>query len=446
MYIYLYIYIYIALDSFLQLLIPRLEHSLNLKLRWIKFFRDDGIVIFTGDSQLVFNILDILNQEREELQFTTELCSCGNVLGCCQSCAKSIPYLDCLVSVYQELLEDGSSIPQIKTTTYSKPTDVHHYIHPSSCTPNLTKKSSAIIKGVAYRLRLTNMLDSDLLTSLNIFSGYLETSGYDKTTIITFFTNIMKVSNRSVAFKTKELDTSFTVPLVTKLHPALPNLSKIFDQFYPIIKDCPISSVIFPRESLLSAHRKLPSLSTILANNPFLAPNIPTSPKGFHQTPGCTCKLCKESTFATYISPSKNHIGRGFSIPEPINCLAVNLVYVVTCYCGLMYVGRTAEPKGRWSNHKSHIRNSVKTCNLASHCSTQHRSTMVGKNMISTTKDVRDHLTLTLLQSVGKDGSPDDLEQCEEQWRNRLQTWVPQGLNSREDGPALMRKKKLQLS
>ena len=53
----------IALDSFLQLLIPRLEHSLNLKLRWIKFFRDDGIVIFTGDSQLVLNILDILNQE-----------------------------------------------------------------------------------------------------------------------------------------------------------------------------------------------------------------------------------------------------------------------------------------------------------------------------------------------------------------------------------------------
>ena len=155
----------IALDHFLQLLVPRLEQTLNQELRWLKFFRDDGILIFSGDSQLVFNILDILNKEREELQFTTELCPCGDVLGCCQVCPKPIPYLDCLVSVYQEILEDGSSIPQIKTSTYSKPTDVHHYIHPSSCTPNLNRKSPAIIKGVAHRLRLTNIIPNQLMST-----------------------------------------------------------------------------------------------------------------------------------------------------------------------------------------------------------------------------------------------------------------------------------------
>ena len=221
----------LALDYFIQLLLPILKQTLNLDFQWLRFFRDDGIFIFSGDSHLIFSILKILNQEREELQFTTELCSCGNVMGACDLCPKSIPYLDCLVSVYMETLEDGSKIPQLKTTTYSKPTDVHHYIPPSSCTPNLTSKSPSIIKGVAHRLRLTTMLDVDLLDKLNTFSGYLEASGYDKRAIVIAFTDIMNVSNRTIAFKSKEPDTTFKVPLVTKLHPALPNLTKIFDQF-----------------------------------------------------------------------------------------------------------------------------------------------------------------------------------------------------------------------
>ena len=433
----------IALDSFLQLMVPRLQTSLNYDFEWLKFFRDDGIFIFIGDnSKLVFDILDILNGEREELKFTTELCPCGNVMGSCQHCPKTIPYLDCKVSIYQELLEDGSSVSQLKTTTYSKPTDVHHYIPPSSCTPNLSSKFPAIIKGVAHRLRLTNMLDADLLVALNNFSGYLEASGYDKATIITFFTDIMKVSNRHLAFNIKEQDSRFKIALVTKLHPALPNLAKMIDQFYPIIKNCPASSIIFPRSSLISAHRKLPTLSNILVSNPFFIPQTPNSPRGFHQTPGCSCKLCKEATFATFISPSNSN-GRGFNIPSPINCLAVNVVYAIGCPCGRLYVGKTAAPKGRWSNHKSHIRNQQKTCNLATHCAGDHTDSMVGPGKLSASGDIKSLLKFTLLESVGPHGSPETLEIVEEQWRNKLQSWAPNGLNSREDGPILLRKKKV---
>ena len=414
-------------------------------MQWLKFFRDDGLFIFSGDSKLVFNILDILNQEREELQFTTEYCSCGNVLGSCSSCPRSIPYLDCLISVYQEQLADGSFIPQLKTTTYSKPTDIHHYIPPSSCTTNLSKRSPAIIKGVAHRLRLTNMLDSDLLLAFNNFSGYLEASGYDKVSIISFFTDMLKVSNKSVAFKIKEPDCSFKIPLVTKLHPALPNPNKIFDQFYSIINDCPFSSTIIPRVSILSAQRKLPPLSSILSSNPFNILQEPSSPKGFHQTAGCSCKLCKEAIFTTTIRNPKNP-GRGFSIPKPINCLSSNLVYSLSCPCGRMYVGKTSLIKPRWANHKSHIRKGLKTCSMASHCSLYHKDSMVGAGKLSTTELVRSSLTFTLIESVGQEGSAEDLEQCEEVWRNRLNTWAPNGLNVREDGPQIMRKKKLTIS
>ena len=151
---------------------------------------------------------------------------------------------------------------------------------------------------------------------MKIFSGYLEASGYDKKTIIKHFSAISLVSNRSLAFQTKSVDSSFKIALVTRMHPALPDINKIFDQFYFIISGCPVSTIILPRDSLISSHRKLPSLSSTLAGNPFNVPSPPTLPKGFYKSPGCSCKICKESTFKTIIhSPSLP--GRGFTIPRP---------------------------------------------------------------------------------------------------------------------------------
>ena len=120
---------------------------------------------------------------------------------------------------------------------------------------------------------------------------------------------------------------------------------------------------------------------------------------------------------------------------------AVNVVYVISCSCGLQYVGKTGEPRPRWANHKSHIRNSHKTCNMASHCLTHHKDTMVGGNKLFATKDIKDLLCFTILQSVGVNGSIGDLEELEEQWRNKLQSWSPLGLNVREDGPVRLRTK-----
>ena len=57
----------ISLDSFLQVLVPRLEQVLKVDLKWLKFYRDDGILIFFGDSNIVLDMLKIRNGERQEL-------------------------------------------------------------------------------------------------------------------------------------------------------------------------------------------------------------------------------------------------------------------------------------------------------------------------------------------------------------------------------------------
>ena len=179
-----------------------------------------------------------------------------------------------------------------------------------------------------------------------------------------------------------------------------------------------------------------------MTGNPFAIPKAPTSPRGFHQSPGCSCKICSEATFTTIISPP-NLPGRGFTIPAPINCQAVNLVYAIFCPCGLLYVGRTSLPKPRWSNHKSHIRKGHRTCNLATHYARVHRH-LVDKLTLSS--DIKEQFIFTLLESVGPNGSEAALEQLEETWRTKLLSWAPSGLNTREDGPKKMRNKKLHLA
>ena len=375
-------------------------------------------------------MLEILNSQREELTFTTEKCSCGNVLGCCKTCERAIPFLDCLISIH--FIEvDGVRVPQLKTVTYSKATDVHHYIEPTSCTPNLNSKSLAIIKGVAHRLRITNMLDEDLLTALNLFSGYLVASGYDKSTIINNFTDILNISNKSLVFREKPIDTSFKIAFVTDMHPAIPNVQKVFDRFYPVIKSCPFSSRILPREALISTSRRIRNLSSILAGNPFQLPQPSTGLKGFQRVTGCKCKICKEAFFTSMVCPQVSK-ERCFAIPAPINCRATNVIYLIVCSCGKYYVGRTELPRKRWANHKSHIRSSFTSCNLASHCVSNHKE-LVGTDKLYDLREVKTAFKFILLEALGDEVSLEDSKKKEALWRTRLESWVPVGLNIRDD-------------
>jgi general stress protein 26 len=60
---------------------------------------------------------------------------------------------------------------------------------------------------------------------------------------------------------------------------------------------------------------------------------------------------------------------------------------------------------------------------------------VVGNGKLFSTEDIKQHLTFSLLESVGEDGLQEDLQELEEKWRDRLQSWFPLGLNIREDGP-----------
>ena len=83
-------------------------------------------------------------------------------------------------------------------------------------------------------------------------------------------------------------------------------------------------------------------------------------------------------------------------------------------------------------NHKSHVRNSYTSCNLASHCVKNHPG-LVGENTLYGLDEVRNAFRFTLLESLGDGAHLNELKNREEVWRNRLESWHPVGLNVRED-------------
>ena len=78
---------------------------------------------------------------------------------------------------------------------------------------------------------------------------------------------------------------------------------------------------------------------------------------------------------------------------------------------------------------------------MATHCINIHKDQMLGDTKLRDSEVVKTLLTFTILQSIGVEGTETELESVEEDWRNKLQSWAPRGLNVREDGPIRLRQK-----
>ena len=70
---------------------------------------------------------------------------------------------------------------------------------------------------------------------------------------------------------------------------------------------------------------------------------------------------------------------------------------------------------------------------MANHCIDVHSNTMVGKKKLLNANELKSLLQFTLIDSVGEDCPASDLKKLEDRWRDRLSSWVPQGLNTRDD-------------
>jgi len=348
---------------------------------------------------------------------------------------KKMEFLDCSIT-WKQVQKGSILVWQYQVESYSKPTDCHAYLHPASCSsPHLNVNGISLAKTVGTRLRTIHSNDSALLQDLNIYCGYMCARGYKESSVKY---NLATMANRSRSLLLQghyHKPQSFVVPLVTALHPSTTILTKVTKQSFDEATNLdPLLGYLLPKESLVVAYRKLPSLQLILCRNDQNAlVNRPVPPHilGYRDT-GCRCLVCKASTFGNTVqSPAMP--GFLVKLASEITCKSgPGVIYHIVCkadkpHCRLAhYVGRAfsnnpsvyAMP-ARWSNHKSHFKYGYDNCELTKHLLKYHR----GENP-------QMFLKIQLLEIVKTE---EEAITRELYWTRKLFAFVPSGLNKRKE-------------
>ena len=419
----------------LNIMIPATEAALSTVLDWFKIYRDDGLGVTFDTPDTVLSILEFFNGFNSQIQWTLPQCSI------CQTPEVSCPHYDHLDFLdtritWKQVKKGDIQVWQFIMSAYSKPTDAHAYLSPSSCTaPHLNEEGISVAKTVGARLRAIHSSDQDLLNSLNHYSGYLIARGYQEKSIkfhLASMANRDRMGTLSGQFKPKP---KFIVPLVTDLHPAITCLSTMIStSFSPVLQSDPILNMIIPPTSLVVAYRKLPNLMRYLCcpdQNKFMSQPPLNNVCGYLDT-GCRCMVCKVSNFGRFVS-SPSLPGFKLPIPGQVSCKSgPAVVYHLVCQSGrpecrrAHYVGMASTSKPnqspmpyRWSNHKSHHKAAKNLCQMTNHLITCHKN-----------ENPQDFVTITMLEACRDKFEAKERETI---WAYNLFAFHPTGLNIREE-------------
>ena len=343
----------LAMSFLLNSMIPEAEKALAISLELFKIYRDDSLGMLFEHPEKIVQLLEFFNKFNKEIQWTLEICSlCNMPLVCCPH-YDHLDFLDIRIT-WMQVKKGDIFVWQFNTAAYSKPTDVHAYLSPSSCTaPHLNEDGVSVAKTVGVRLRSLHSNDLELLQSLNLFSGYLVSRGYNEQSIKF---NLAAMANRDRISLLKgqyKPPGKKIVPLVTDLHPAITCLSTIMSEsFSEAIRSDPLMKILIPSSSLIVSYRKLPNLARLLCcpdQNRFLEGPPVHQSTGYVDT-GCNCHVCKVSTFGRFVqSPSLP--GYKIKIPSTVSCASgPSVVYHLVCRSGrpecarAHYVGIASQP------------------------------------------------------------------------------------------------------
>ena len=127
----------------------------------------------------------------------------------------------------------------IITDVYSKPTDSHLYLPPSSCHPKHVFK--AIPFGVATRLKRNCSDETFFAERTAEYKGYLLNQGYPSTI------------SRNDLLRTRAKEAKKSFPFVITFNPKLPDVGNIITKHLFILQSNPKLKELFPRGSVIPA-------------------------------------------------------------------------------------------------------------------------------------------------------------------------------------------------
>jgi len=224
------------------------------------------------------------------------------------------------------------------TDLYSKPTDKHQYLLPSSCHLKhcLRVSHSAIkIKRIYSTVETTKQRLVDL-------RHHLKKRGYSDKVIESGFSKASEI-NRNNLLEYKEKKFNKRVPLILTYHPSLEKITGIFRHHWKEIEKSATLGKLF-LEPPVVAFRRPKSIKDTLVR---AAISRPSSTVG--QCKPCGDKRCKCSLQLQHaqVFHSKT-TEKEYKIFCNVNCKTPNVVYLLDCHiCGWQYVGESVQPLKR---------------------------------------------------------------------------------------------------
>ena len=249
----------------------------------------------------------------------------------------------------------------IQTDVYSKPTDSHLYLSPSSAHPKHVFK--AIPFGVALRLRRNCSKDCFLNKRLKEYKGYLVDQGYPEELVSREFSRAASIP-RNDLLQAKVRDSKKIFPFVLTYNPNLPSINRLIKKHFHFLLASPKLKELFPPNSIISSFRRSKNLKEILAPSKCRkgSPESITLPSAGCFTCNKTrCDLCKNFLVNSQTFSSAK-TGKTYFVRQKLSCNSANVIYLVHCKkCNLQYVGSTTtEFKVRFRNHKSSMKTNKK--------------------------------------------------------------------------------------
>ena len=351
---------------------------------WRRYI-DDIIVIWQGDNALIPAFTDWVNTLDPFLNFSS---TASDV---------DLPFLDLLITI-----KDG----KINTRTYEKPTDKNSLLKFESHHPRALRNNLPYGQFLRIRRNCTDH-ENYRLQSTGL-STKLEERGYPRH-IVREARKRASNTPREVLLTANTRDTKSPLTCVTSFTPISNQIRGIIQKRWNIL-----NSVSLKLELPLFSFKRTQNCRDILVHTRprkiqstrSASTFLPTVTGHYPCTKCAACKLTKSSKFIDLPD------GTRWRQTTHTNCNTSMCIYLITCPCGLLYVGMTTrQVKIRILEHRSTIR-----CGRVTTKMTQHFADM---------KHPPDVFSWTVLETQG---TQKRLFEREQRWVFRLNTSIS-GLN-----------------
>lgn len=312
-------------------------------LKWYRFL-DDVFCLFQGTSEELCAFGAYLNSCNSDLKFTLEYD---------QSC---VSFLDMWIKQ-----ENGSLI----TTLYKKETDRNTFLLATSAHPRALK--NGLPKSQFYRLRRLCHSDNDYIEKAAEMKQRFLERGYPAQCVDVAYHTALSKPRADLLKKSVKKDQKFSVSCITTYTPQAHIIKKTVKKHWHILTTDPALSDLF-QDPPLFVHKRGPNLRNKLIRANILPPPKQTllTPIKEGNYPCGNCAHCHNSVKTNTFKHPRT--GKRFGIRGIITCNTKNVIYMLTCPCEKIYIGKTTRPlKQRISEHKSSIRRNDENYPVACH-------------------------------------------------------------------------------